>query len=180
MTTAPSAVSDCTAKPSTFGPTVVDRWPPILADYASIVPIVVIGRVVSMGRATWSTPDGSEPDLASHDAINFHIFRPVTVDIEESVKGDPTAELNVNLWGGKARCVTYDPGWVLPLEMANGSTWALLVDGSPDGRNGEMTDDLMIIEAWPVTASGIVKTPLDGDLSLAAFESAVKAAGDAP
>ena len=173
-------IAECGGGVTTFGPTDVLRAPPVLADYASAVPNVLIATVVQTGPGQWSIPDGRQPDLATREAINFHIYRPITVAVETSVKGDAEGNLVANLWGGSAGCVRYDPGWVLPATMADGSRWALLLDYSPDGPNGEMTNDLMIIEAWPVTAAGVVKTPLDGDLSLTAFESAVSAAGDAP
>ena len=135
--------------------------PRTIDNMAMMSEVVVVGEFMGIGKARWDTPDGSRPkDLIQEPAV---IIRPVLIETETAVRGDPSRAALAFLRGGTIGCDRMlFAGEPVPTE---GSRYAFWLLRSTDSR-GTLVPDLGLLEAWPIDANEIVQTPLDGKLSL--------------
>lgn len=63
---------------------------------------IVIGTVLQVQEARWSTPDGRRPTNACGGPPYYRIYTPVVVRVEQAIKGSafPTQEIVVEGYGG--------------------------------------------------------------------------------
>jgi hypothetical protein len=143
-------------------PTIVGQEVPRTIDnMAMMSEVIVVGEFKGIGKARWDTPDGSRPkDLIQEPAV---IIRPVLIETETAVRGDPSRAALAFLRGGTIGCDRMlFAGEPVPTEGSRYVFWLLR---STDSRGGPVPD-LGLLEAWPIDANEIVQTPLDGKLSL--------------
>lgn len=133
-------------------------------------PGVFVADVISADA--FLLPIGS--DGSGESAGVTDVYRLLTVDVTAVAKGDDEATMrDIAVPGGTFGCATFLVSG-LP-ELTQGERYAFFVEERtvqvPEG-SAPVTFTL-----WPVSSGGIVKTPLDGDLTIDEFVSAVRAAG---
>lgn len=152
--------------------TIYDRVLPTIAQETAASSQVILGPVVSVEPARWNTPDGAP---ASADKIAATtVYRNVTLSVETSMKGTAGATVTLRVPGGRAGCELFVPDGI-PLDIGVGDRLALFVQDLPalDARAVRLPT---VVDAWPVLDGATVVTPADGQLSVDAFVTAVKAA----
>lgn len=156
--------------------TIIDKLEPTMTNASRAASAVFVGEVVNVAAAERIVvPKGD--DEAFHDAQSgLGVFRIVTLQLGRVIKGEVRGpQVQVRYPGGRIGCERYDVmGYPEP---ALGARFALFVNPAVSRvRSG--APDLDVAEAWPVTASGTVHTPHDGDVTLDVLEAT--AAGAAP
>jgi hypothetical protein len=94
------------------------------------------------------------------------IFRPVTVVVERSAKGAATSPVTVRLEGETVGCYTAIVEGTPDVTV--GSGWAIFL-GPSATSTGLTNAQFRILDAWPVSTTGIVSTPENGQVPVASF-----------
>jgi hypothetical protein len=154
--------------------TLGDAPAPTLANRAAVASAIVIATVLEIGPAQWNTSDGSAPKSVRPPS-RAHIYTPVRLVVDQSVKGSVVRRVTVRIPGGTVGCYSF---WFHPTpDVKPGRQYAFFLGQGVDATGNPEARELTAFEAWPILA-GVVATPLDGDLTLPAFGSQV--AGVAP
>ena len=144
---------------------------------ASVSSIVVVATFDGFETPRWNTPDGLRPKAPSiHTADK--IYRPAHVTIKQTVAGpSPASSFAVRVDGGDLGCDHY--AYDYSPTLAAGSQYVMFIGYSVDSA-GATTSDLSLVEAWPLSQTNVVTTPLEGSLDLATLKSAVAKVPMAP
>ena len=135
--------------------------PSTLDDFHSRGADAIVGKVASIGKAHWNTPDQSRPaDVRTTQAIPL---RPLAVSGAEAVVGSPNLA-RLFLRGGTVGCDTMTFEDVESIQLVDGQRYVFLVYelNYGSGPSGDWT----LAAAWPVADNGRVATPVDGDLTI--------------
>ncbi|MDQ3554012.1 MAG: hypothetical protein M3395_06355 [Chloroflexota bacterium] len=121
-------------------------------------------------------PLGAYPSGEGGSVFDATAYTPLMLEVIEVARGLQQPEiLDLMVPGGTVGCASFLTAGVGELEV--GRRYAFFVDASslrlPSGESA-----LVAYLVWPVSAGGLVKTPLDGDLSIHAFVSAVRSAAE--
>lgn len=135
--------------------------PITLNDFHNAGTDAVAGKVASIGKAHWDTPDQSRPaDVRTTQAIPL---RPLTVSGGEVVVGNPNLA-RLFLRGGTVGCDTMTFEDVESIKLDPGQTYVFLVYELDYGSGP--SGDWSLGAAWPVVDNGRVATPVDGELTI--------------
>jgi hypothetical protein len=137
-----------------------------LKDLPNLGVYVALVKVDSVRNAAWDTADGKRPTTVVR-TTNL-IFQPISLTVEDVWSGAvPSGKLRVRALGGSVGCdqVVTDRPQIQP-----GEYLASLAVGR--NGNGASLGNLTLMEWWPVVG-GMVQTPNDGAVSLAAARQLV-------
>lgn len=160
--------------------TYADRSDPTIVNRAEASVLVLVASVEAIEPGRWNTPSGERPATVEKpgpgNPDTSLIYRPVSVRTEEVVRGTGVgATISVRWVGGQAGCefVAIDSG--SRADLVKGDRYVFFLGPSLDA-DGQPGVDLMILEAWPISADDRVATPLEGEVPLATLAKAVVAA----
>jgi hypothetical protein len=135
--------------------------PITLNDFHNAGTDAIVGKVASIGKAHWDTPDESTPaDVRTTSAIPL---RPLAVSSGEIVVGNPNLA-RLFLRGGTVGCNTMTFEDVESIKLDPGQKYVFLVYELDYGSGP--SGDWSLGAAWPVTDNGRVATPVDGELTI--------------
>ena len=135
--------------------------PITLNDFHNAGTDAIVGKVASIGKAHWDTPDQSTPaDVRTTSAIPL---RPLAVSGAEAVVGSPNLA-RLFLRGGTVGCDTMTFEDVESIKLDPGQRYVFLVYQLDYGSGP--SGDWSLGAAWPVTDNGRVATPVDGELTI--------------
>jgi hypothetical protein len=151
-----------------------DAIEPTIANRAEGASVVLLATVESIAEARWNTADGRAPKFEGEPPIAAYIFRPVSLSVDTLARGDVAGSTSeVTMLGGSVGCYTYDYENTPDLKV--GQQYAFFLGASLTAAGGRDQAALTINEAWAVS-DGLVKTPLEGDVLVAAFIATVEKA----
>lgn len=146
---------------------------PSIAEQA-LTPEIFIAEIVDVADAVL-VPIGEHVSGEGEGSIVDQAFRLLTLDVTDVAKGsDRSSKRSIIVPGGTVGCARFVVAGLT--DLAAGRRYAFFVEQSsltlPGGPSAPVA-----YTAWPVSTAGEVKTPLDGDLTIDAFLSAVRSAG---
>lgn len=147
-----------------------DAPEPTIANRAAVASAVVIATVVEVSPPRWNTDDGAAPEAARPPA-GAHIYTPVTITVDDAVKGLETEELTVRVPGGTVGCYSFV--FDNTPDLKAGAQYAFFLAPGVDAAGNSEAAELTVNEAWPVVDGATVVTPLDGERSLPAFSTLI-------
>lgn len=126
--------------------------PKILAEYA---PQIIIGKVVEISPARWSTSDGSRPKNPFDPSNQMFIYTPVRIKVLQYLKGLPSQEdLVLHVPGG---VIGKDEAVYLPEELYKFSKDEDVVVFFGEGKTQLNTDRLDLFDHYTITLEGEAK-----------------------
>lgn len=164
--------------------TYADRSDPTITNRAEASVLVLVASVEAIEPGRWNTGSGERPAAVEKpgpgNPDTSLIYRPVSLRTQEVIRGfvpgtGAGATISVRWVGGQAGCdfVAIDSG--SRADLVKGDRYVFFLGPSVDA-DGQPGVDLMILEAWPISADDRVATPLEGDVPLATLAKAVVAA----
>lgn len=157
-----------------------DRSDPTIANRSGASVLVLVASVETIEAGRWNTPSGERPaaidDIGPDNPDTSMIYRPVSISVQEAVRGTGVDNPTSVRWvGGQSGCdfAAIDSG--TRVELVPGDRYVFFLGVSVDA-GGKRSPDLMILEAWPISADDRVATPLEGNIPLSTLSKAVAAA----
>lgn len=120
-----------------------------LTEHASMIGI---GTVKEILGPRWSTPDGGRP--ANPHTFEYTIYKPVTIEVEQVVKGDHAAhQIRVMALGGQIGrdSVSYDPDLYM---FSAGERVLLFLQSTPQAPTFEGATVIPIADHYTLTPDG--------------------------
>jgi hypothetical protein len=145
--------------------------PPTIANRGATSRIVIVATFQGLGTARWNTTDGSRP--ARLLGQSFAIVTPVKTTLVQSIRADTAAAPELFLYGGTVGCDTMTDISTPTLVAGTKYVFFIAPVGSPGGRR---SGERLVVDAWPIDSAGLVRTPLDGAVTLKAFSTSINAA----
>lgn len=154
---------------------IYDSLEPTIEYQGGTAPDVFVAELVAVGDA-FLVPSGAYEPGEGEGSIAIDAYRPVTLEVTEVAKGsDLPSTRSVMVPGGTVGCADFLVAGFVDLNV--GQRYAFFV-GDSGGSLPSNPPALVTYAAWPVTAEGVVRTPLDGDLTIDAFVAAVRSAAE--
>lgn len=175
------STADCAAKSYVVKQVYADRSDPTIANRTEASKDVVIGTA-TVGEAKWNTESGAKPATERDGTLpaGAIIYRPITISVSTSLKGDAATTIEARWLGGAVGCeiAAIDNG--SDTDVAPDTTYTFFLGASLNADGKRTLEELTVLEAWPVDAQGSIKTPLEGTLDAATLNQKVEAAPDSP
>lgn len=141
------------------------------ANAASVSTLVIVGSVTSVGPAFWDTPNRARPTKIR--PLRADIYRPITIALVSKIAGTASDSSVVGaLSGGRVGCDVEEVKDT-PSVVA-GRKYVFFLQPLPDSAGVNHNDILFINDAWPVDASNVVSSSLEGKMRLADIISVVE------
>ena len=124
---------------------------------------VVVGGFLGYGDSFWDSPTGSRPPIEEVSKGNARLLTPVKIGVTVPIKGDVADIQKAVVWGGTLDCDRFTSD--NSLDLADKQAYVFFLASVTDSR-GELGNNVMLLDAWPVDAQSIVETPREGTRSL--------------
>lgn len=148
----------------------VNAIEPTTENLALVIPNVLVGTFDGYGKARWNTESGERP-TGSED-LGILIVRPVKLTADDALRGDVASAVNTVVLGGEVGC-SHETFSSEPT-LKEGQTYVLFLQDDPEPSH-KGSDTKLIGWAWPLTADGLVETPLEGTLEISSIQSTLDA-----
>lgn len=131
---------------------------------------IVVGVFGGYGQAEWNTPDGHRPSAQEAQEKTARLNRPLSIELKGQIRGARTAAEHAVARGGMLGCDSVFYSDDMPLTV--GQRYLFFMMPIADSE-GQLSDDLLVIAAWPVGKSDVVTTPHEGVMSLDEVRKAI-------
>jgi len=131
---------------------------------------VLVGTFQGYEKARWNTGSGDRP--TGSENLGILIVRPTNIEASKALRGDIAFAQDTVVPGGEVGCSrqTFSSDPIL----IEGQAYVLFLADDPESSHqGSATK--LVGWAWPLTADGLVETPLEGLLEISSIQSTLDA-----